>query len=316
MNRAGTPFPEHVAEQAVHWLIEMQDAPLTPAQQAAWQQWLQAHGDHRRAWDHIQSVNQRLGKVAAPLAHATLNAPRAPARRRALKALLLLAMAGATGTVLRQQAILPPLTADYRSPVGQRRTVRLGDGSQLQLNTGSAVDIRFDAQQRQVHLLDGEIMLTAANAALPVQVLTRDGRIDLTSGRLNVRQVGNGTRLALFSGAARVVPGQGPARSVQGAGQALLDPLQLSPLTALDANSGAWVDGMLVASHLRLADFLAELGRYRHGHLECDRQVADLKISGSYPVGDTEKVLDLLERSMPVRVRRFTRYWVSVEARA
>lgn len=73
---------------------------------------------------------------------------------------------------------------------------------------------------------------------------------------------------------------------------------------------------MLMAAHMRLADFLDELGRYRRGQLHCDAQVADLLISGSYPLDDSERILDLLEISLPVKVRRFTRYWVNVEARA
>lgn len=70
---------------------------------------------------------------------------------------------------------------------------------------------------------------------------------------------------------------------------------------------------MLVASQMRLADFLAELGRYRHGQLGCSEQVADLRISGSYPLDDSERILQMLEVALPVRVRRFTRYWVTVE---
>ena len=85
---------------------------------------------------------------------------------------------------------------------------------------------------------------------------------------------------------------------------------------ATDANSGAWADGMLVAAHMRLEDFLGELGRYRRGQLHCDPQVANLLLSGSYPLDDSERILDLLEISLPVKVRRFTRYWVTVQARA
>ena len=85
---------------------------------------------------------------------------------------------------------------------------------------------------------------------------------------------------------------------------------------ATDANSGAWADGMLVAAHMRLEDFLGELGRYRRGQVNCDPQVANLLISGSYPLDDSERILDLLEVSLPVKVRRFTRYWVTVQARA
>jgi transmembrane sensor len=83
----------------------------------------------------------------------------------------------------------------------------------------------------------------------------------------------------------------------------------------LDAGSGAWADGMLVASRMRLADFLAELGRYRRGRLQCDAAVADLLISGSYPLADSERILAMLELALPVRVQRFNRYWVNVQAR-
>lgn len=72
---------------------------------------------------------------------------------------------------------------------------------------------------------------------------------------------------------------------------------------------------MLVAAHMRLEDF-CELGRYRRGQLHCDPPRANLLLSGSYPLDDSERILDLLEISLPVKVRRFTRYWVTVQARA
>ncbi|MOA28015.1 fec operon regulator FecR [compost metagenome] len=70
---------------------------------------------------------------------------------------------------------------------------------------------------------------------------------------------------------------------------------------------------MLVASQMRLADFLAELGRYRHGQLGCSERVADLRIAVSYPLDDSERILQMLEVALPVRVKQFTRYWVTVE---
>ena len=81
-------FSTQVAEQAVHWLMEMQQGALNPRQQAAWQQWLNAHSEHQRAWDHMQRVNQRLRGMPSPLAHAALNAPTSTSRRQALKLLL------------------------------------------------------------------------------------------------------------------------------------------------------------------------------------------------------------------------------------
>ncbi|MDT3228583.1 FecR domain-containing protein [Pseudomonas sp. rhizo25] len=307
-----------VAEQAVHWLLEMQQGALTPRQQAAWQQWLNAHSEHQRAWEQIQQVNQRLRGMPSPLAHAALNAPTLRSRRQALKLLLILGAGSAAVWSLRQQHILPPLSADYRSPVGQRRTVQLADGSQLKLNTGSAVDVHIDGQQRLIRLLEGEILLTAHAGDTPLRVLTGQGLLSSQAARLNVRQFNDHTQLAVLAGQVEVTPNNygGLPLNVAAAHQMNFTRKGWDTPRPTDANSGAWADGMLVAAHMRLEDFLSELGRYRRGQLHCDPQVANLLLSGSYPLDDSERILDLLEVSLPVKVRRFTRYWVTVQARA
>jgi transmembrane sensor len=63
-----------------------------------------------------------------------------------------------------------------------------------------------------------------------------------------------------------------------------------------------------------LAEFVAELGRYRPGLLRCAPEVASLKVSGTFQLADTEQVLQLLTRSLPVRVDYRTRFWVNVGA--
>jgi len=300
-------FSPQVAEQAVHWLIASQGDDFGLAQQRAFDRWLQANQEHQRAWAHIQQVNQRLRGVSSPVVHATLQAPASPARRRALKALLLVGVASATGLGLQQHNPLPGLMADYRSPLGQRRRMQLGDGSVLQLNTRSAADVRFDGQQRLVRLFEGELALQVASDARPLLLRTAEGALRLDSGRFNVRQFDGYSVVSVFEGVASA------------AGHPLLAGQQARfagawrSVAALDRNVGAWVDGMLVASQMRLADFLAELGRYRHGQLGCSQRVADLRISGSYPLDDSERILQMLEVALPVRVRRFTRYWVTVD---
>jgi transmembrane sensor len=40
--------------------------------------------------------------------------------------------------------------------------------------------------------------------------------------------------------------------------------------------------------------------------------VANLKVSGTYQLADTEHILKLLARSLPVRIDYRTRYWVVI----
>ncbi|AXI59853.1 hypothetical protein DLD99_05020 [Pseudomonas kribbensis] len=302
-------FSSQVAEQAVHWLLEMQQGPLNPRQQQAWQQWIDAHSEHRRAWEHMQRVNSRLRGLSSPLAHAALNAPKSGSRRQALKLLLILGAGSAVTWGMREHNPLPSLLADYCSPVGQRRKISLGAGGQLQLNTASAADVRGDGL---IRLLEGEMLLTATQ---PFEVQTAQGLLKTQGARINVRQFAGRTQVALFEGRVELSTNGRAPMLLPVARQLSFSATSVGEAKPLDANSGAWADGMLVAAHMRLDDFLDELGRYRRGQLHCDAKVADLLISGTYPLDDSERILDLLEISLPVKVKRFTRYWVTVEAK-
>ena len=66
---------------------------------------------------------------------------------------------------------------------------------------------------------------------------------------------------------------------------------------------------------MRLGHFIAELSRYRPGLLRCASEVAELRISGVYPLADSDAVLDALTQSLPVSINRRSRYWVTVSAR-
>ncbi|MBX8497618.1 FecR domain-containing protein [Pseudomonas cichorii] len=308
-----------VARQAVSWMIEMQEGGLDSRRQHAWQQWLNGNSEHQRAWAHIQRVNQRLSGLSSPLTHAALNAPSSSGRRQALKLLLLLGAGSAAGWGLRDQIALQPLLADLHSGVGEQRNEILSDGTQVQLNTASALDVRFDAGQRFIKLLQGEILMTAAADSRPLNLLTAQGTVQAstTTSRFNLRQLEGRTQLAVLDGSLEISPGAhvGPPLRLQARQQVTFSRDAWDPVRPTDASTGAWAEGMLVASHMKLTDFLAELGRYRRGRLNCDAKVANLLISGSYPLADSERILDMLEVALPVRVQRFTRYWVSVQAR-
>ncbi|MCY1306948.1 Protein FecR [compost metagenome] len=71
-----------------------------------------------------------------------------------------------------------------------------------------------------------------------------------------------------------------------------------------------------MAERQPLGQFLAELARHRPGLLRCSDDVAELLLTGVFPLADTDSILAALERSLPVRVSYRTRYWVSVQRRA
>lgn len=72
---------------------------------------------------------------------------------------------------------------------------------------------------------------------------------------------------------------------------------------------------MLIADDMPLSEFASAFERQRRGRVTCAAAVASLRISGAFPLNDSDRALDALAANLPVRIRRFTRYWVHIEPR-
>lgn len=316
-------IPSHVAQHAVEWLMELQSGDTTDSTWQALQQWRSQHPDHERAWQHIEAINSKLRSVGAvsSIAHAALTQPRSAKRRETIKALSVLLFAGGTTWMVHDQTPWREWLADERTGVGERRTIRLADGTTVDLNTDSAISVHFGASERRVRLISGEILVSTGKengyTSLPFVVETAHGELRPLGTRFLVRHQGSASHVDVFEGAVMICPSDGigsmrtlhaneGARFTRGA---IGEPVQTN-----DAHI-AWTDGMLVASGMSLSDFLFELGRHRPGYLSCDPSIAELRVSGSYPLVDTDRILDILRSTLPIEIHFLTRYWVTVRPR-
>lgn len=315
------PVAPEVADQAVKWLVDLQEGPGSASVREAWEQWRREDPEHERAWQHIEAVNERLKVAPGSLARRVLGGPSKAGRRRAVKLLVLVAAGGSAGWAATDPRLLRTWTADYRTRVGERRAVRLEDGTRIVLNTDSAMNVRYGDASRLVGLVRGEILVTTAADALavprPFLVETAQGRLRALGTRFSVRMDEGHTTVAVFEGAVELKPRDRSDHPVviPAGQQAVLVRDGCRDIGPLADGADAWESGMIVASGIPLAKFLAELSRYRSGRLSCAPEITGLPVSGTYPLGDSDKVLAALERALPVKVQRFTRYWVSVVAR-
>ena len=319
----GALTPEAASLQAVEWLVRLQDGDATPEVEQAWCAWRGSDPKNEQAWQHVEGCMARMRALPAPLAHGTLarkpaHAQANAARRQSLKLLALLAVGGG-GWLAGGDEQARYWLADYRTGTGELRHVVLADGTRITLNTATSIDVRYDADQRRVTLLKGEIMVATARdvAGRPFFVRTAHGRLQPVGTRFIVRAGSEVTRLGVFAGAVDMVPEQAPdaARRLQAGQQTSFTAAQIGAVQALPAGADAWTAGMLVAHDMPLADFVGELARYRHGRLACDPAIAHLRVSGIYSLADTGQVLDMLTRTLPVDVRQSTRFWVTVVPR-
>lgn len=321
----GRVISRSTADAAADWLTVLMSGDAGAEEQLQWAAWRQAHADHEAAWQHIEAVTGRMQALGPHPAYTALTArgarkPVSDARRRATRLLLWGGVATGAGLLASRTTAWQRQVADYRSATGEQRRLALDDGTQLLLNTGSALNLRLGATERRLVLVAGEIMVTTAHALgaaadpRPLLVETAQGSIRALGTRFTVRQQAAHTEVAVLESAVeiRCRDGAGGTRLLQAGAQTRFSHSAIDAPSAVDAQTQAWTRGQLMADAQRLDDFLAELGRYRPGVLRADPQVAGLRLSGVFPLGDTDRILSTLPSVLPVQVRTRSRYWVTV----
>lgn len=322
---ATRPFSDAAADEASEWLTLLMSDEATDADRLRWQQWRSAHPGNELAWQQVENFTARLRGLHPAAAYMALSpavAPEripAPARRKAMRALFWLGTAGAAGALASRTQTWRQSVADLRTGTGEQRSVLLDDGTRITLNTASAVNVRFSAERRLLQLEAGEVMIATGHAAgdsPPFFVDTAEGRIRALGTRFTVRQEDGRTRVAVLESAVEISPsstGSAAARTLRAGERTSFTSRDIDTPAAVNEQTWAWSLGQIIADNMRMGDFVSELGRYRPGILRCDPAVAGLRLSGVFPLGDTDRILGMLPSVLPVQVRLRTRYWATVE---
>lgn len=317
--------PDDVLDQAVGWLVRIESSGATPEVLEACQRWRQANALHETVWQALQKSDatfQSLAALPGTVALDTLERLNGNhhSRRQALKLLGVgLLACGVTGWTLRESTLVP-WGADYATGVGERRQFLLSDGTRLQLNTASTVDVQLGAQRRLITLRRGEIFIdTGKDSAEPggrrsFWVSTRHAQLQAIGTAFAVRDEQQATRLRVEDGVV-VIQGAGEPVLVAAGEEYLIDANGSHRVQVSTLNASAWTRGQLVAKRMHLGDLSAELARYRHGWLHCDPAIAQLEVSGVFQLDDIDRALSALSDSLPVRIERFTPLWTRVVAR-
>ncbi|ALM87245.1 hypothetical protein ASB57_24865 [Bordetella sp. N] len=319
-------IPEDAVNAAIAWAVKLHFNAPSAETRRAFDTWREAAPAHAAAWQRVQALATDAGRTPNALVADTLRradaatAARAPGRRRMLAWLAAGGVAALAGKVTYDRAPWQRLLADVSTGVGDQRTLTLEDGTQIVLNTDSAISTAFAREQREVVLRRGEVLVaTGADvpAHRPFWVRTPYGSLQALGTRFDVRLDDDGARLSVQEGAVRVHPGGGDRAILAEAGQRWrFDRAGAVPAPASGLRDDSWAQGVIVAEDARLDDLLAELSRYRVGRIACDPRIAAVKVSGIYQVHDTEEALRFLARTHALRITTRARFWISVEPAA
>lgn len=311
-------FSPETAKAAAEWLTLSMDTAFNTDDANRLQQWRLANPEHEQAWQHIASIRASILQLNGPTAYQTLSALHSPSRRSALKALAWFGVAAGGSYLVSNTEAWQQQVADYSTGTGEFKTFGLPDGTQIAMNTRSAINVNFDDRLRLITLLHGEVMVTTGHLAGEQRILqlrTNHGDIQPIGTRFTVRSDEQHTQVAVLEGAVRISNKQGATQIITAGTQTSFSAIQIHSGAPIASPADAWSKGLLFANAMPLREFADELGRYRAGFIYCDPAVADMTISGVFPLKDTSQALEAIANSLPVHIIYRTRYWVKITAR-
>ncbi|MCB8877671.1 FecR family protein [Acidisoma silvae] len=300
-----------IASHAAAWVIRLGGAPLTAAEHQAFDLWLAQSPDHVAAftqaeqlWGEARALKSAPGQPRHSLPQARL--PRA-GRLPLTSAGLALALFGLGAAWFWFGDPTTILAADDRTGPGEIRTVRLTDGSQVQLDTDSAIAVDFTTRQRSVRLLSGDAYFTAAPVAgsehRPFVVAAGQGSAQALGTQFMVAHEPDGGQVTVIEHKVRVAAAGAevtlsPGQAVRYDAAHGLEPVEKVNLEQVTS----WRDGRLVFDNQPLSQVIAVLNRYRRGRiLIANNRLAALRVSGVFTTSDLSGALSAISQETGAR---------------
>lgn len=333
-------------EAAAQWIVLVDGGQLSDRDQAEFEAWraesevnAAAFARAEAAWNLFEGADgdPTLGALRAS-ALATEREPRrglwlGAGAAAGIAASLLMAvtfnagslpfLGGRQSTVVAQKSgstIAParnaPDRGEFVTAKGERRTIRLADGSTLTLNTDSAIRVGFTSTRRLVRLLKGQALFEVAkNPHRPFVVQAADQQVTALGTIFEVRLDADRMKVTLVEGKV-VVDGIHDRPGSNAA--AIMVPTVLAPGEELVAVNGAkpqlakvdvdqqlsWLEGFVEFKDVPLANAVQEMNRYSARPLVIgDAATGDLRVSGLFRTGNPERFAAIVGELLPIRQR-------------
>lgn len=299
-------------QAALAWLARRHSGHWTANDATAHAAWLAADPEHPAAWQRAEAMWHELAGLR-PFAAAELRTMHArPASSNTRTGWVAgLAFAGVGSIALGIALLLPGSfgpTQTHQTARGEHRSVMLADGSRIELNTASRVEIDYGLGCRCVRLPGGEAVFHVAHGdPRPFNVAIAQGTIRDIGTAFWVRDQANRQDVAVLEGEIEVTTKDGSAPRHLAAGERLAwdragHPLQANarPLDDLLA----WRQGALIFSDAPLTEVIAEFARYHAVNIELDTRLGNYRLSGKLPSADLDGLLALIRSAYGVDVRR------------
>ncbi|WP_204165241.1 FecR family protein [Methylobacterium radiodurans] len=295
---SGEDCEDPVYEASAGWVARLSSPDATSSDRQAFEVWRSADPSHGAAYAEMDALWRKLGHVPDPRQ-----------RRRLPKGLAGLAALALSGAALAYQfGLVDRARADLWSGVGEITHATLADGSRIDLNTDTALALRFTESGREVEILRGEAFFEVApDPRRPFVVYGNGLRARALGTRFSVRVDGVERPVDVAEGRVEVTASGRQVQVSAGEAAQLATGSSLSVVKADVGRTTAWREGRIVFAGERLSAVLAELGRYRRGRIVLlDPAAGERRVTGAFDPHNTDDALNAIAATMGVRVTRLT----------
>jgi transmembrane sensor len=300
---------QRIDEEASLWAARLDCGKLSASDQAAFSAWLNATPEHQRAFAHYNELSDRIAThIEARLGAAaiTIVQEQKASRRRNRFITAALTAAAAIAVVL---TVLSNRSLNFSTKTAERHLMTLGDGSKVELNARTELNVDFTRGERRVRLIGGEALFSVAkDAQRPFLVQTPTGSVRVTGTVFNICATNTEhVEVTVLEGTVRVRP-SGDAtheQPVTSGLQAIISDKNVTLRTLPDGAAQdiiAWRQGQVVFNDTPLNEALARFAAYHARTITVDPKAANLRLGGRYSLDDLNGLLESIESVLPVHV--------------
>ncbi|MFM8341560.1 MAG: FecR family protein [Methylomonas sp.] len=320
------PYSDQARDEAINWFLHLQDELGGNLDNPQFQLWLMASPEHRSAFQAIEQQWQwieRFKQQNFPAkTEALLFRPEKTnkANRLRYKKWLNLSLAAsivmAIGLGLFSPQGLYGLSHTYRVEKGENKTIVLTDGSTIDLNTNSEVNVHFNHSLRKVELIRGEAFFTVQHNPLrPFNVHVANVTLRDIGTAFNVYQKADQVNVAVEEGIVEV-KNQSSQSLVNAGQQAKIRNNEMIKVSAAEIDmTTAWRKGELIFRGSRLDEVLNEIGRYHDVQIQLtNKNLAALAVTGNFKTDQLDIMLNAVSNLLSVKIKKLSPNQIVIES--
>jgi len=325
-----------INEEAAHWFVEFRTGDIDAAGRRNFDTWVRTSPEHLRAFIEIAALWGHSGELGrhgpfsleeliasarketnvVPLSRTSASEDALKGRQRgfwlaAAAAALLVIGSIVAGSLLSQRRT-------YSAEVGERRSLRLADGSRVTLNSRSRVRIELNDSTRTVDLLEGEALFRVAHeVSRPFIVRAKGTSIRAIGTEFDVDEKDRGAVIAVVDG--RVAVSRADARTgsdrndqpddqkdvLVSAGERIdmAEGSSAKPTPINASSATAWTQGKVILQSATLEEVVERFNRYSQRRLVAeDRGAVPFRLSGVFST-DTDFLIRYLRERGDIEVQ-------------